>query len=111
MRESCSEGVATHTGPESCVVVRKGGGEALTGERAGPVDEDHFPLGLIHAALGETDRAFSAFGGARRWESPATELIRYCFPDVLGPLRRDPRYEELLRELDRSWNSKATPGR
>ncbi len=29
------EGVATHTGPESCVVVRKGRGEALTGGRAG----------------------------------------------------------------------------
>ena len=29
------EGVATHIGPESCVVVREDGGEALTGERAG----------------------------------------------------------------------------
>jgi hypothetical protein len=29
------EGLATHDGPESCVDVRKGGGEALTGVRAG----------------------------------------------------------------------------
>jgi len=29
------EGLATHDGPESCVEVRKGGGEALTGVRAG----------------------------------------------------------------------------
>jgi hypothetical protein len=29
------EGVATHDGPESCVDVRKDGGEALTGVRAG----------------------------------------------------------------------------
>ncbi len=29
------EGVAIHGGPESCVVVREGGGEALTGVRAG----------------------------------------------------------------------------
>jgi hypothetical protein len=35
MQESYGEGLATHTGPESCVVVRKDGGEALTGERAG----------------------------------------------------------------------------
>jgi hypothetical protein len=35
MQESHGEGVATHTGPESCVHARKGGGEALTGERAG----------------------------------------------------------------------------
>ena len=37
MKESHGEGVATHTGPESCVSARKGGGEALTGERAGRV--------------------------------------------------------------------------
>lgn len=35
MQVSYGEGVATHTGPESCAVVREGGGEALTGERAG----------------------------------------------------------------------------
>ncbi len=31
MKEPYVEGVATHDGPQSCVVVRKGGGEALTG--------------------------------------------------------------------------------
>ncbi len=35
MREPYGEGVASHTGPESCVVVRKGRGEALTGVHAG----------------------------------------------------------------------------
>ena len=35
MKESYGEGVAIHTGPESCAVARKGGGEALTGVRAG----------------------------------------------------------------------------
>ena len=35
MQESYGEGVATHTGPESCVIVREDGGEALTGESAG----------------------------------------------------------------------------
>jgi len=29
------EGVATHTGPESCVGIREDVGEALTGERIG----------------------------------------------------------------------------
>jgi len=37
MKESHGEGVATHTGPESCVPVREDGREALTGERAGRV--------------------------------------------------------------------------
>ena len=35
MEELYVEGVATHGGPESCVVVCEGGGEALTGARAG----------------------------------------------------------------------------
>src|SRR5579862_44279 len=37
MKKSYGKGVATHTGPESCAVVRKGEGEALTGGRAGQV--------------------------------------------------------------------------
>ena len=39
MREPYIEGVATHDGPESCVDVREGGGEALTGVRAGQAME------------------------------------------------------------------------
>jgi hypothetical protein len=35
MRELYIEGVAIHGGPESCVGVRKGAGEALTGVRVG----------------------------------------------------------------------------
>ena len=35
MEELYVEGVATHGGPESCVVVCEGGVEALTGARAG----------------------------------------------------------------------------
>jgi hypothetical protein len=37
MEKSYGEGLASHTGPESCAVVRKGQGEALTGVRAGRV--------------------------------------------------------------------------
>ena len=37
MKESYVEGLAAHGGPESCVAVRKGRGEALTGVRAGRV--------------------------------------------------------------------------
>ena len=35
MRESDIEGLATHDGPEPCVIVREGGGEASVGVRAG----------------------------------------------------------------------------
>ena len=35
MQVSHSEGLANHTGPESCVAIREDSGEALTGERTG----------------------------------------------------------------------------
>ena len=37
MKESYVEGLATHSGPESCGVACKGSAEAWTGERAGRV--------------------------------------------------------------------------
>ena len=37
MQESYGEGLASHTGPESCAFVREGRGEALTGGGAGRV--------------------------------------------------------------------------
>lgn len=37
MKDSYSEGVANHTDRESCILVRKGRGEALTGGRAAQV--------------------------------------------------------------------------
>jgi len=37
MKESYVEGLAAHSGPESCVVAREGRDEALTGVRAGRV--------------------------------------------------------------------------
>jgi hypothetical protein len=37
MKESYAEGLAIHSGPESCVTAREGSGEALTGVRAGRV--------------------------------------------------------------------------
>ena len=37
MKKSYESGLATHIGPESCGAARKGGVEALTGERAGRV--------------------------------------------------------------------------
>ena len=45
MQEPHVEGVATHSGPESCAVRREAGGEALTGESAGqPLSfESHLP--------------------------------------------------------------------
>ena len=48
MREPYVEGVAIHSGPESCVGVREGAGEALTGVRAGRAIEPR--NGLVRGA-------------------------------------------------------------
>jgi hypothetical protein len=41
----CSEGIANHTGPESCVLHREVQGEALTGESVGqPLSRESFKL-------------------------------------------------------------------
>ena len=43
MKESYVEGVASHDGPESCVGVREGVGEALTGVQVGGAIEPRNP--------------------------------------------------------------------
>src|ERR1700746_199760 len=43
MKESHSESLASHTGPESCGVTRKRDAEALIGESAGQVTESRKP--------------------------------------------------------------------
>ena len=64
MRESCGEGVATHTGPASCVGVREGVGEALTGVRAGqPLSREIMCLrgaDAVRRAEGNTEDAATA---------------------------------------------------
>ena len=92
MEVSYSEGLANHTGPESCVGVRKDAGEALTGVRAGWVlsREMHAPPrgGLLRGAD-------AVEKGGRR------DLLRRAGRDAAGPCAvRDPRHvrKHLARE-------------
>jgi hypothetical protein len=58
-----SEGLATHTGPESCVYAREGMSEALTGERIGqPLSGENLVLGAdaLEKAEGNTGGRVSA---------------------------------------------------
>jgi len=53
MKESYVEGLAAHSGPESCVDAREGSGEALTGVRAGRVfsrESSHCPRADLRGA-------------------------------------------------------------
>jgi hypothetical protein len=59
MKESYGEGLATHTGPESCGAAREGGLEAWTGERMGRVFSRVRNLLRDVDAVGESGRPHS----------------------------------------------------
>lgn len=67
-----------------------------------------FAAGLVHAALGNRDRAFGAFAKVESWGGMPTGAwptlsMRYLYGDVLDPLRGDPRFGELQSEVNRNW--------
>jgi RNA-directed DNA polymerase len=88
MKESYGEGVATHTGPESCVEGRKVLDEALTGVRAGWVSSrviaklqgaDAFGLAEGNTARGDSASPERTLRGPRphaRSETPRTRIGR-----------------------------------
>ena len=78
MRELYIEGVASHGGPEPCVVVRKGGGEASVGVRAGGL------LSLVKVRIGVPTLSYGAEGNivggvfASRWRTPRGRRTSAC---------------------------------
>ena len=87
MKESYGEGVATHTGPESCGVVREDAAEASTGERAGRAlsREKRFLRGAD--AVGESGRPYPACRQRETRRDPA----RSETPCTLGHTMRGNR--------------------
>jgi hypothetical protein len=75
----CSEGIANHTDPESCVVHREVQGEALTGESVGqPLSRESFKsvqgADVVSVTEGNTDEralasARKALRGLRPWHA------------------------------------------
>ncbi len=87
MKESYVEGLAAHSGSESCVVAREGRGEALTGVRAGRVlsRERRFLRGAD--AVGEGGRPHSAHRYREMRRGPA----RSETPSMCGNTSRENR--------------------
>ena len=80
MKVSYSEGVAIHTVSESCTLVRKDEGEALTGERAGEV---------LSREIEPPSR--------KRWPLPGADAL-----ELGGRQDWKRRYRETLLDLARS---------
>jgi len=96
MQEPYGEGVASHTGPESCAGAREGAGEALTGVRAGRLSSRErsvvrgadavFPCGRPHRVRRHTPGAL----GPRAVEDPvhARKLLAQELGDPSSDLDR-----------------------
>jgi hypothetical protein len=103
MKESHDEGVATHIDPESCVVVREDGGEALAGARAGqPLSRENW------RSLSGAD----AVEGARKATPEAAPLQAVCGPGAV----EDPAHarKHLAREPGDPaivWEEQCSPDR
>ena len=76
MQEPYGEGVASHTGSESCVVARKGRGEALTGVHAGRVLSREIPFNFgvptqyLYAEGNTREAEMRGIDGLRAVEDP-----------------------------------------
>ncbi len=87
MKESYVEGLAAHSGPESCVAARKGRSEALTGVRAGRVLSRERNLLRGADAVGEGGRPHSAHRYREMRRGPA----RSETPSMYGNASRENR--------------------
>jgi len=94
MKVSYGEGVATHTGPESCGAARKGGVEALAGERAGRVlsRERNFLRGAD--AVGDSGRPHPV----HRYREMRRDPARSQTPCTYGSTSRGSRESPCLPE-------------
>jgi Bacterial transcriptional regulator len=91
MKESNIEGVATRGGPESCVGVREGAGEALTGVRVGWAIEPR------NQRFGVPTPSRQAEGNTASSVHTGAHLPAYC--TAMGKLLMANLHEGELREL------------
>ena len=87
MKESYGEGVASHTGPESCGGAREGVIEALTGVRAGRVSSRESNFLRSADAVGECGRPHRA----RRYRETRADSARSETPSTHGNTLRGNR--------------------
>lgn len=70
MKESYRKGLASHPGPESCVDIGNGVGEALTGEHAGQVLSCEIKLSGVPTLLSEAEGIITKASTARPSGTP-----------------------------------------
>ncbi len=113
MKESYGEGLATHTGPKSCVTARKGEDEALTGVCAGRVlsREIHAPSRERRVLRGADAVEISGRPHPRRRygetpRNPARSETPSMYGNTLRGNREVPRPSGAAEAADRIGKSK-----
>ncbi|MGK7370045.1 MAG: tetratricopeptide repeat protein, partial [Candidatus Halalkalibacterium sp. M3_1C_030] len=62
-----------------------------------------FWLGIRDAARGNNDAAIASFNRIEQFSMWPNLSLRYFFPEILGPLREDARYRELIARMNKQW--------
>ncbi len=105
MQKSYGEGLATHTGPESCGAARERGAEALTGVRAGRVfsRERNFLRGAD--AVRRSGRHNQLPRYRERWSDPARSQTPCTYGNTSRENREIPRLPAVAEVVGRVGKS------
>ena len=106
MKKSYESGVATNIGPESCGAARKGGVEALTGERAGRVFSRVSFFLRDADAVGESGRLHRVHRYREVCQSPARSETPCTYGDTSRGNREIPCSPKAVVVLGRVGKSK-----
>ena len=108
MEVSYSEGLANHTGPESCGAAREGGVEALTGEGAGRVFSRERNILRDADAVGGSGRHHRMRRYCEVQTSPARSQTPSTYRNISHGNREIPRSPRAKHALGRIGKSKDT---
>ena len=72
-------------------------------ESANGMQKSPFWTGLEDAAKGNHQEALKAFQQIDQYSMWPNLSLRYFFPDLMDPIRNDPRYRDILERMDRQW--------
>ena len=106
MQKSYESEIATHIGPESCGATRKGGVEALTGERAGRVLSRVRPFLRDADAVEESGRPHPVHRYRKMHWSPARSETPGTYADTSRGNREIPSPPKAAVALGRVGKSK-----
>lgn len=66
-------------------------------------NEDLFSAGMMQAARGNREKALDSFEEVSEWGYFSTAYLRYFFPDILGPIRKEKRFSNVLTKVRSDW--------